>query len=165
MVVWGVSPAALLDRFWGSPRVWRGAAAVLATAALALLVAALVAREPPDFTERPVVAVLRDAGQHPAWAIRLARTAHQIAVDSLDPPAPPPGKAYQLWLVAPAPPAPQALGLLPLSGRKIIFETPANIRRLAGNGELGVTLVPANGALAGALSGPIVSHAGLDSSH
>jgi len=164
MVVWGVSPAALLERFWDSTRVWRGAAAVLATAALTLLVAALVAREPPDFAERPVLAVLRDAGQHPAWAIRLARTAHQIAVDSLDPPAPPPGKAYQLWFVAPGAAAPRPLGLLPLSGRKIIAETPANIRLLAGKGELGVTLVPANGALAGAPSGPPVFHASLGSS-
>jgi anti-sigma-K factor RskA len=164
MVLRGALPAALLDRLWDSVRVWRRAAGVLATTALALLVAALVTRAPPDFAETPVIAVLRDAGRHAAWAVRLARTAHQIAVDGLDPPPPPPGKAYQLWLVAPGAAAPQPLGLLPLSGRKIIAETPANIRLLAGKGELGVTLVPANGALAGAPSAPPLFHASLDSS-
>ena len=97
---------ALVDQLWGSAWFWRRAAAVLATVALALLVAALIAREPPDFAQRPVIAVLQNTGRHPAWAIRLARSAHQIAIDSLDPPRPPSGKAYQLWLAAPgaAPP-------------------------------------------------------------
>ncbi len=118
-----MSAAGFVEQLWDSARFWRGAAAVLATAGFALLVAALVARAPPDFAERPVIAVLRDTGQHPAWAIRLAPAAHQIAVDSLGPPPPPAGKVYQLWLVAPGVPAPQPLGLLPLSGRKIIAET------------------------------------------
>ncbi len=80
---------ALVDQLWDSAWFWRRAAAVLATVALALLVAALIAREPPDFAQRPVIAVLQNTGRHPAWAIRLARSAHQIAIDSLDPPRPP----------------------------------------------------------------------------
>jgi len=152
---------ALVDQLWGSAWFWRHAAAVFAIVALALLVAALIAREPPDFAQRPVIAVLQNTGRHPAWAIRLARSAHQIAIDSLDPPRPPSGKAYQLWLAAPGA-APQPLGLLPASGRKIIAETPANIRLLAATGELRVTLEPATGTLAGAASGPAVFDASLN---
>ncbi len=132
---------------------------VLATTAGALWVAALVAREPPDFTELPVIAVMRDAAQHAVWSVRLAKSADQIAVDSILPPAPPAGKNYQLWLVAPGLATPQPLGLLPLSGRKIFAEAPSNIRRLGGGGELWVTLEPASGTLAGAPGGPPVYRA------
>jgi anti-sigma-K factor RskA len=148
-------------RLWDNALFWRRLATVLATAGLALLVAALVARPPPDFAERPVIAVLRDAGHHPVWSVRLARAAHQIAVDSLAPPPPPTGKNYQLWVVAPGEAA-QPLCLLPLSGRQIFAETPANIHRLAGKGELRVTLEPATGGLAGVPSGAPVFSAGLE---
>jgi anti-sigma-K factor RskA len=147
---------------WERSRCWRAAAAVLATTALALLVAALIARAPPDFAERAVVAVLRDPAQRPAWSLRLARAAHQIAIDSLGPPPPPGGKTYRLWLTTPGIAAPQPLGQLPLAGRKVIAETPATIRRLAGTGELLVTLEPAEGPLAEIPSAPPVFRARLD---
>jgi anti-sigma-K factor RskA len=153
--------AASARELWDSAPFWRRAAIVLATSALALLVAALVARAPPDFEKQPIIAVLRDHGQHPLWTIRLALAAHQIAVDSLQPPPLPAGKDYQLWLVVPGEAAPQPLGLLPLSGRKIFAETPANIARLAGGGELRVTLEPVTGSLAGTPSGPTVSRGSL----
>jgi len=154
-----MSPVTAAGEFWESGRFWRRTAIVLATLAMALLVAALVAREPADFAERPVIAVLRDANRHPVWTMRLARAAHQIALDSLQPPPPPAGKDYQLWLVTPGEPA-QPLGLLPLSGSKILAETPANIRRLAGKAELRVTLEPATGTLAETPSGAPVFSAG-----
>jgi anti-sigma-K factor RskA len=145
----------LARQLWNDARLWRRIAGVLAVTALAVLVAALVAREPPDFAERPVIAVLRAKDAQPLWALRLARSAHRIAVDALSPLSPPAGKDYQLWLLAAGAAPPQPLGLLPLSGRKILAETPANIRHLAeGAGELGVTLEPASGALAGVPSGP-----------
>jgi anti-sigma-K factor RskA len=146
---------------WDSAPCRRRAAIVLATSALALLVAALVARAPADFEKQPVIAELRDNGEQPLWTVRLARAAHQIAVDSLQPRPPPAGKDYQLWLVAPGEAAPRPLGLLPLSGRKIFAETPANIARLAGSGELRVTLEPVTGSLAGTPSGPTVCQASL----
>jgi anti-sigma-K factor RskA len=152
-----------MQQLWDSARLWRCAAAVLATTALALAVSALVSRAPPDFSELPVIALLRDAGGHPAWAVRLAATAHQIAVEGFDAPPPPPGKAYQLWLMAQGG-APEPLGLLPLSGRKIIAEAPANIRLLAGKGELRITLERATGTLAAAPSGAPVFDADFDGS-
>lgn len=142
---------------------WRSLAAGLGVLALALLVAALVARAPPDFSERPVIAVVRDKGQHSLWAIRLAQSAHQIAVDSLLPPPPvPSGHVYQLWLQPPGGSAPRPLGLLPQTGRHTIAETPTNTRLLSGRGELMVTIEPSEGSIDPAPSGPPLFRASLE---
>jgi anti-sigma-K factor RskA len=151
-----------LAGFSDTAAFWRAAAAGFAALALALLVAALVAREPPDFSDRSVVAVVRDNGRHSLWAIRLARNAHQIAADSLAPPLVPAGHVYQLWLQPPGDGAPRPLGLLPQSGRKKIAETPANTRLLSGRGELIVTLEPAGGSPAPGPSEPVLFRGRLD---
>jgi anti-sigma-K factor RskA len=135
-----------LTKLWGNIRVWRWAAGVFATLSLALLVATIIAREPPDFSETSIVAVVRDRERRPVWAIRLARAAHQIAADTLRDEPVPPGKVYQLWLLAPDRSGPRQLGLLPPSGRKRIAVSPENARLLAGSGELVVTLEPAGGS-------------------
>ena len=109
-------------RLWDSVRFWRQATGVLATLSLALLVAAMVAREPPDFSAMPVIAIVRDGEQHPVWAIRLARAAHQIAADSLRPQSVPADRVYQLWLLVSDATTPHPIGLLPRSERKVIAE-------------------------------------------
>jgi anti-sigma-K factor RskA len=147
---------------WDKVAFWRSLAAGIGVTASALLVAALIGRPPPDFSARPVVAVVQDDEQHPLWAIRLAGDAHLIAVDSLHPPAVPPGHVYQLWL-EPPPGAgtPRPLGLLPQSGRKEIPETPANTRMLSGPGVLVVTLELLGGSRGPAPSGPTLFRSGL----
>jgi anti-sigma-K factor RskA len=147
---------------WDKVAFWRSLAAGIMVTGAALLVAALIGRPPPDFSARPVVAVVQDGGQHPLWAIRVAGDAHQIAVDSLHTPAVPPGHVYQLWL-EPLPGAGtlRPLGLLPQSGRKEIPETPANTRMLSGPGMLVVTLEPLGGSLSPAPSGPTLFRSGL----
>jgi anti-sigma-K factor RskA len=135
----------------------RPVAAVLAVLAVAFLVAATVKRSPPDFSVLPVIAVVCDSAQRPLWAIRLARPAHEIAVDSLGIEPPPVGSAYQLWLATPA--GARSLGLLPVSGRKVLPEIPALAARLAGRGELMVTLEPARGADTAQPSGPVMFRA------
>jgi anti-sigma-K factor RskA len=154
---------AWLDKLWGNIRVWRWAAAVFATLSLALLVAAIIARDPADFSDMSIVAVVRDAEHHPVWAIRLARAAHQIAADSLQDQPAPPGRVYQLWLLAPDRKKPRQLGLLPPSGRKRIAVSPENTRLLAGAGELLVTLEPAGGSPDPAPSGQTVFRGALES--
>jgi anti-sigma-K factor RskA len=135
-----------LAKQWADIRVWRWGTGVFVTLSLALLVAATIAREPPDFSDMSIVAVVRDGEQHPVWTIRLARAAHQIAADSLrDEPAPS-GRVYQLWLLVPDRTGPRQLGLLPPSGRKRIAVSPENARLLTGAGELLVTLEPAGGS-------------------
>jgi anti-sigma-K factor RskA len=141
---------------------WRSACRVLAVAALALLVAALVRRPPPDFSTRRTVAVLEDAAHHPAWAIRLAPAAHQIAADSLAPPPVPPGRVYQLWLSAQGVAGLRPLGLLPQVGRKTIPVAPEDAQRLSGSGRLEVTLEPAGGSPQPGPTGPVVFGGTLD---
>jgi anti-sigma-K factor RskA len=145
---------ALLARLRDSVRFWRGTSGVLVTLSLALLVAAIIARAPPDLSAMPVIAVLRDGEHRPIWAIRLDRTAHQIAVDSLRPQSVPPDRVYQLWLLAPDATAPRPLGLLPQSARKRIAVTAENARRLAAGGELEATLEPAGGSPIPGPTGP-----------
>ena len=147
---------------WDKVGFWRSLAAGIAVTAAALLVAALIGRPPADFSARPVGAMVQDGGQHPLWAIRVAGDAHQIAVESLHPPAVPPGHVYQLWL-EPPPGAgtPRPLGLLPQSGRKEIPETPANTRMLSGPGVLVVTLEPLGGSIGTGPSGPTLFRSGL----
>jgi anti-sigma-K factor RskA len=154
----------VLARLWESVPFWRWAAGLLATLALALFVAAMIARAPPDFSAMPVIAVVRDGEQHPIWAIRLARAAHQIAADSLRPQPVPADHVYQLWLLVSDATTPHPIGLLPRSERKLIAVTPENARLLAGEGELEVTVEPIGGSPFSAPSGPILFRASPEGS-
>jgi anti-sigma-K factor RskA len=131
-------------------------APVVATLALAFLVAAVAKRAPPDFAASPIAAV-HDASGHLLWAIRLAPAAHEIAVDVLHPAPPAPGHAYQLW--AETPRGPRSLGLLPQTGRTIIPEMPAQAARLADKGVLLISLEPAAGSPLAQPTGLIVFRA------
>jgi anti-sigma-K factor RskA len=131
-------------------------------AALALLVAALIRRPPPDFATRRVVAVIAGAANRPAWAIRLAPASHLIEVLPLQPPSPPPGRVYQLWLSTKDTKSPQQLGLLPQTKTETIPVTPENAHRLGGDGELVVTLEPDGGSTQPEPSGPVRFRGGLD---
>ena len=154
----------LAPSYWSSTVFWRRSTAVLGVLSLALFVAAIIAREPPDFSAMPIVAIVRDGEQHPIWAIRLARSAHQIAADCLRPEPAPTGGVYQLWLLVPDSAGPHPLGLLPQSGRKPIPVTPENARLLAGEGELEVTLEPIGGSRAPGPSGPAMFRGSLEGS-
>ena len=154
----------MLGKLWDSVLFWRWAAGVLATLSLALLVAAMIAREPPDFSTMPVIAIVRDGEHYPVWAIRLARAAHQIAADSLRPQPPPADHVYQLWLLVSDGARPHPIGLLPQSERKVIAVTPENARLLGGDGELEVTLEPAGGSTAPGPTGPVLFRASLEGS-
>jgi len=151
-------------RYGDSELFWRRATGVFAILSFALLVAAIIAREPPNFSSMPVVAVIRDGEQRPVWAVRLARAAHQIAADSLHAQSVPAGQVYQLWLSTPDSVALHQLGLLPQSGRKRIAVSPRDARLLVGMGELVVTLEPLGGSPGRAPSGPTVFRGTLENS-
>jgi anti-sigma-K factor RskA len=155
---------AVLTRLWNSVHFWRETSGVLATLSLALLVAAVIARGPPDFSAMPVIAVLRDGEHRPIWAIRLDRASHFIAADSLRPQPVPLDRVYQLWLLAPDATAPRPLGLLPQSTRKRIAVTSENARLLTSGGELEVTLEPAGGTSGPGPSGPALFRGTLEGS-
>jgi anti-sigma-K factor RskA len=150
------SHIAILGKLWDNTGFWRATSGVLATLSMALLVAAMIARGPPDFSAAPIIGVLRDGEYRAIWAIRLDRASHQIAADSLRPQPVPPDRVYQLWFLAPGTTAPRSLGLLPQSTRKRIAITSENARLLAAGGELEVTLEPAGGSPDPRPSGPTV---------
>lgn len=131
---------------------------------LALLVAAVIAREPPDFSSSPIIALIRDAEQRPVWEIRLVRAAHELAADALRAEPVPVGRVYQLWLVVPGSAAPHLLGLLPQSGRRLIPVSPENAGLLTGAGELLVSLEPLGGSPNPVPSGPTVFRSTLEGS-
>lgn len=149
---------------WSSLVFWRCSTAAFGALSLALLVAAVIARDTPDFSAAPIIAVVRDGEQHPIWTIRLARAAHQIAIDSVRPEAPPAGRIYQLWLLTPVSASPHQLGLLPQAGRKRVAVTPENARLLALEGELEVTLEPMGGSPRPSPSGPTMFRGSLEGS-
>jgi anti-sigma-K factor RskA len=151
----------MIGKFYDSIGFWRSVSAALAVLCGSLVVAAVIARDPPDFSDLPIIAVIRDAQQRPVWAIRLARAAHEMAVDSLRDEPPPTDRAYQLWLWFPLAVKPHQLGLLPRSGRKPIAVSPEDCRRLAGAGELVVTLEPKSGSPEPGPSGPTVFRASI----
>jgi len=151
----------VLGKIWDSVGLWRATSGVLATLSLALLIAAMIARGPPDFSAAPVIGVLRDGEHHAIWAIRLDRSSHQIAADSLRPQPVPPDRVYQLWFLAPGTTAPRSLGLLPEATRKRIAITSENARLLAAGGELLVTLEPAGGSPDPRPSGPALFRGSL----
>ena len=130
----------------------RAAGAAIATMAAALAVAATVKRDPPDFAALAPIAVIRDAAGRPLWTIRLAPRAHQLAVDASAVRPPPAGRAFQLWLAGPG--GDRSLGLLSISGRRVIPEIPGLCARLAGAGELLVSVEPAGGSKRRQPSGP-----------
>ena len=144
----------VIRTLWDSVLFWRRVAVVLATLSLALFVAVIIARDPPDFSTMPIVAVVRDGEQRPVWEIRLARAAHQIAADSIRPQPALADHVYQLWLVDQESAGPHQLGLLPQSGRKRIAVSPENARLLIGAGEFIVTIEPFGGSRGSAPSGP-----------
>jgi len=154
--------ASALVAVWNNPAFWRPTAGVLSTLALALLVAAIISRDPPDFSAMPIVAVVRDGEQNPIWAIRLAGAAHQIAADSLRPEPAPAGRVYQLWLLVAGHAEPYPLGLLPPSGRKRIAVTPQIARLLGATGESVVTLEPIGGSPSLGPSGPALFRGSLE---
>jgi anti-sigma-K factor RskA len=154
----------VIRTLWDSVLFWRRVAAVLATLSLALIVAVIIARDPPDFSTMPIVAVVRDGEQRPVWEIRLARAAHQIAADSIRAQPAPADHVYQLWLADHESAGPHHLGLLPQSGRKRIAVSPENARLLIGAGELLVTIEPFGGSRGSAPSGPTVFRATLEGS-
>jgi anti-sigma-K factor RskA len=153
----GGRQAGIADAAKWRARLRRSGGAAVAVFALAFCVAAAVKRAPPDFAVLPALATVRDADRQPLWIIRLAAGAHEIAVDAVGGDPPPDGRAYQLWLAAPE--GARSLGLLPVSGRKIIAEIPALVARLAGDGEFIVTLEPARGADTARPGGPVAFRA------
>lgn len=137
---------------------WRGAAglAFAATVALAIGIGLLLQPVPgPTHT-----AVFADAQGRPVWIVDARLPEGLLAIRALPSAAPPPGRAYELWML-PAGGAPVSLGLLPAQG-ETVFRLPEGLpARLLTAAGVAVSLEPAGGSPTGQPTGPVVYQAVL----
>ena len=143
-------PPAFWRRWWESLVFWRLAGMVGTAAALALWLGVLA---PPP----ALIAVLQptNGGMAPAFAVRLPVAWHPGRVTPADPPTPPAGSAYELWLLDPAG-TPRSLGLLP-TGRVVPItpqSLPADI--VVPGATMAVSLEPPDGSPTGQPTGRVV---------
>ena len=123
---------------------WRGFSG--ASLAAACVLAALLWLRPPvrDF------AVLLPPGNN-AGGYVVRRDGGQIQLRPVQPPALPPGRDLQLWVLPTGAGAPRSLGVLPSAGTTL----PAGVLP-AGDGQLLVSVEPSGGSPTGQPTGPVV---------
>ena len=148
----GAAAPARPGGLWSSLAFWRGLglAASLAAAGLALLL--LVRGAGPGMPPTDHVAVLTDAAAHPALLASIDSRSGQAVLTVLQLPPTPPGRALELWEIAPADPAPRSLGLLRAGATAVRLQHPGD---LAGT-QLAVSLEPPGGSPTGAPTGPVL---------
>ena len=160
---------------WNNPAFWRGAAALTAVAAAAVVAIGLNLRGPPETAPapvavqpvplpgesaaRPVAVLARDDGAT-AWIAAIDAAAGRISMAPVPSPADARGRVNELWLI-PAGRAPISLGFV--SNEKAhTIEVPAAVRgALAVGATLAVTLEPEAGMPHAAPTGPIVAKGGI----
>jgi anti-sigma-K factor RskA len=130
--------------------VWRGAACLAAAAAVLLAGLFFFSADRP----LPVVtrmAVLVDADRTAVWLVRRDSEG-MLALVPLQRLDPPPGRAFELWLVPGPYSVPESLGLLPGAGRTVAMPHD----RLVDGMSFAVTLESSVGSLTGRPTPPIV---------
>jgi len=137
---------------------WRRTTAFTAAAALALAVGLGVVLQPvpaPTHT-----AVFADAQGRPVWIVDARLPEGRLALRALPAAIPPPGKAYELWML-PAGGPPVSLGLLPATGQTEVALGPGQGSRLTTAAGIAVSLEPEGGSPTGLPTGPVVYQAVL----
>lgn len=156
-------PAQTPTSAFASLRLWRLLAVVTSVASLSLAVLLTqLPGEPPAPFAGDYVALVGDAEQRPLWLLRADSGGRRLRVEPLQVPAPPVGKAYELWLL-PADGVPRSLGLLPLAGETThsgALEV-ALAGELAGAAGVAVSLEPGGGSPTGLPTGPVLYQASL----
>jgi len=135
----------------------------LTGALAAALVMALVVtlNRVPSFTP-DYVGVIAEADGAPVWLVQAATTEDQLVLTPLRQPQPPPGKAYELWLLPEGDAAPVSLGLLPT--QTVARRTLPQVERVVTAKGLAVSVEPAGGSPTGQPTGPVIYQAALSRS-
>jgi anti-sigma-K factor RskA len=157
-----VAPRPALDaepeRWIGSLAFWRGGAQLAFAASLALAIALGLALQPPPPPTH--TAVFADGQGRPVWILEARLPEGRIALRALAAAAPPPERAYELWML-PAGGQAVSLGLLPASGTAELRLTGDLGLRLQTAAGLAVSVEPAGGSPTGQPTGPVVYQAAL----
>lgn len=138
-------PTGLLQRLG----FWRGFSLLASGLAAALLVVLLLPRE-PDFA--PVqVATLSSEQSDAAWLVRVGADGRGD-ITPIGTPMPPPGRAFELWLLRGNDNPPLSLGVAGATGRQAVA-VPATARDGIG---FAISIEPPGGSPTGAPTGPVV---------
>ncbi len=144
--------------FWASLGLWRGFAAV-STACVIALATLLVARQP---AEEPAasIAVLTNSKAQPAmvvsWPQQTSPAQRYLKVKMLAPPALPPGKSFELWMLPGGKQAPVSLGVINTSLTQTVPVTETASRMLPAISGMAISVEPVGGSKTGLPTGPVI---------
>jgi anti-sigma-K factor RskA len=140
-------PQANAARWWNRTSPWRWTAAGMTAVAAALLVYIALSPLSPSY-----IAMLHSPQQKQvSWVATVDRNGLTIrTVAAINPP---PGRAFELWAIAPGSTLPQALGVIPQDGVLRLRALPSDVRPGA---TLAITVEPPGGSPTQRATGPVV---------
>jgi anti-sigma-K factor RskA len=154
--LWPAPPAKTApQRLWQRLSVWRGAAALAAVTAVALLVPHLMPAAPG---QPPVIVVLQATGAELAGSLvaSVGGDGRSLVLQPLQQVSVQADRVLELWSVPPEG-APRSLGLISASGSTVLKRErlPATLLK-GGTAALAVSVEPPGGSPTGAPTGPVV---------
>jgi anti-sigma-K factor RskA len=119
------TPQAGTMRWWNRPAPWRWATGGFAAAAAALLLYIALGSSPaaPNY-----VAMLHAPQQQDQTSFVATVGRDGLTIRTVAAAAPPAGRAYELWAIAPGATVPQAIGVIPENGVLRVASLPPDLR-------------------------------------
>jgi anti-sigma-K factor RskA len=127
-------------RWWGRPNPWRWATSGFAAVAAALLLYVALGGSPAAPT---YMAMLHSPQQQDQISFVAMMERGGLTIHTMAAGAPPAGRVYELWAIAPGGTTPQAIGMLPQSGVLRVASMPAEVRLGA---TLAISIEPPGGS-------------------
>ena len=119
------TPQAGAARWWNRPAPWRWATGGFAAAAAALLLYIALGSAPaaPNY-----VAMLHSPQQQDQTSFVATVGRDGLTIRTVAAAAPPTGRAFELWAIAPGAPVPRAMGVIPENGVLRVASLPPDVR-------------------------------------
>jgi len=133
-------------RWWDNPVPWRWASASLAAVAAALIVVVALPRHQANFA-----AVLSSPAQEHTTGFIASGSGDTWTLRAVAGVTPPPGRAFEAWLIAPHDPRPRPLGVVPHDGALHLAKLDAS-----SGSTLAISIEPPGGSPTGLPTGPVV---------
>jgi anti-sigma-K factor RskA len=127
-------------RWWNRPAPWRWATGGFAAVAAALLLYIALGGFP---TAPHYVAALHSPQDQDRTSFIATVGRNGLTIRAVTAAGPPPGRAYELWAIAPGATAPQAIGVIPENGVLRVASLPPDVQP---GGTLAISLEPPSGS-------------------
>jgi anti-sigma-K factor RskA len=121
----GQAPQASPTRWWDRPAPWRWATSGLAAVAAALLLYIAIGSGPAGPT---YMAMLHSPQQQDQMSFVAMIGRDNLTIHTMAAGAPPAGRVYEVWAIAPGSSAPQAIGMIPQSGILRVSSMPMAVK-------------------------------------